>query len=192
MACASHVMIFLVFSNLAIAMATLAPPLYDPNLGKCKNSCEEELNLSLYLHQVVTGPAHNQEVILSPGFPNMFGMIAVVDWTIYAVPDSTSSIIARAKGMTIQATQSEVNGVAWFLPFSMVFQDSRFGGSTLQVMGAITGAVDGEWAIVGGTGKLSTACGTIKFIAVQAQSTPTFEVYRRIDIHAFYTPAPAV
>ena len=135
MARASHVVVFLVFSNLAIAMgATL--PLLDPYVGKCKSSCEEELNLSLYLHQVVTGPAHNQEVILSPDFPNMFGMIAVVDWSIYAVPDSTSSIIARAKGMTIQATQSEDNGVAWFLPFSMVFQDSRYihAGLTIQVL----------------------------------------------------------
>ncbi|XP_037427497.1 dirigent protein 21-like [Triticum dicoccoides] len=189
MAHASHVFIFLTFSNLAIAMATL-PISYDPYIGKCKSSCEEELNLSLYLHQVASGPAHNQEIILNPGFENSFGMVAVNDWEIHAAPDSTSSIIARAKGMHIQATKSQANGVAWFLPFSMVFQDSRFGGSTLEVMGAITSA-DGEFAIVGGTGKLSMACGTVKFIAIQAQSS-SIENYRKIDIHAFYTPSLTV
>ena len=66
-----------------------------------------------------------------------------------------------------------------------------FGGSTLQVMGTISGA-NGEWAIVGGTGKLSMARGTIKFTKVQPESNPNTENYRKIDIHAFYTPSPAV
>ncbi|KAI4968523.1 hypothetical protein ZWY2020_045853 [Hordeum vulgare] len=189
MARATHVMIFLVFSNLAIAMS--APPLLDPSIGKCKSSCEEELNLSLYLHQVFAGAAHNQETILNPGFANSFGVIAVHDWTVHATTDSTSSIVARAKGMHIQATQSQANGSAWFLPFSMVFEDSSFRGSTLQVMGTISG-VNGEWAIVGGTGKLSMARGTVNFTEVQPQTNPDSENYRRIDIHAFYTTSPAV
>ncbi|KAI4968525.1 hypothetical protein ZWY2020_045855 [Hordeum vulgare] len=187
MARASHVVIFLVFSNLAIAMA--APPLLDPNVGECKSSCEEELNLSLYVHQVATESAHNQEVILNPGFANSFGEVAVNDWTIHAAPNATSSIIARAKGMHIQATQSQANGFAWFLPFSMVFEDSSFRGSTLQVMGIVSGA-DGEWAIVGGTRKLSMARGTVKFTTVQ--NSPNDGNYRKIDIHAFYTTQPTV
>ncbi|KAM3392945.1 hypothetical protein ACQJBY_013881 [Aegilops geniculata] len=190
MARASHVVVFLVFSNLAIAMGA-TPPSLDPFVGKCKSSCEEELNLSLYLHQVFAGAAHNQEVILNPGFANSFGEIAVHDWTIHAAPNATSSIIARAKGMHMQVTQNQANGFAWFLPFSMVFEDSSFRGSTLQVMGTISGA-NGEWAIMGGTGKLSMAHGTVKFTEVQPQSNPSTEKYGKIDIHAFYTPSPAV
>ena len=125
MTCASHAVIFLVFSNLAIAMGATPPPLA-PYVGKCTSSCEEELNLSLYLHQVVTGATHNQEVILNPGFANSFGVIAVNDWTIHATNDSTGSIIARAKGMHLQATQNQANGFAWFLPFCVVFEDSRY------------------------------------------------------------------
>ncbi|KAI4968522.1 hypothetical protein ZWY2020_045852 [Hordeum vulgare] len=165
-----------------------AAPLFDPNAGKCKTSCEEELNLSLYLHQVASGAAHNQEVILNPGFANSFGMVAVNDWTIHPAPDATSSIIARAKGMHMQATQSQANGSAWFLSFSMVFEDSSFGGSTLQVMGTMSGE-NGECAIVGGTGKLSMARGTVKFTEVTNTGS---ENYRKIDIHAFYTTSPAV
>uniref|UniRef100_A0A8I6WK38 Dirigent protein n=1 Tax=Hordeum vulgare subsp. vulgare TaxID=112509 RepID=A0A8I6WK38_HORVV len=166
-----------------------AAPLLDPNVGKCKTSCEEELNLSLYLHQVASGAAHNQEVILNPGFANSFGTVAVNDWTIHPAPDATSSIIARAKGMHMQATQSQANGFAWFFPFSMVFEDSSFRGSTLQVMGIFSGP-NGEWAIVGGTGKLSMARGTVNFTTVQ--DSPTIENYKKIDIHAFYTTQPTV
>jgi hypothetical protein len=42
----------------------------------------------------------------------------------------------------------------------------------------------GQWAIVGGTGELALAQGTIKHKAIVM---PT-ENYRQLDIHAFYTP----
>ena len=56
-------------------------------------------------------------------------------------------------------------------------------------MGIVSGA-DGEWAIVGGTRKLSMARGTVKFTTVQ--NSPNIESYKKIDIHAFYTTQPTV
>ncbi|XBI51630.1 hypothetical protein VPH35_034118 [Triticum aestivum] len=164
MAYASHVLVFLFISQLAIATFTTAL--------LCE-SCEE-INLSLYLHQISAGPNHNQEQIVGSSFANGFGTTG-----------SDGNIIARAKGLHIQANQA---GHGWFSPFSMVFQeqDSRYNRSTLQVMGMIGPEATGEWAIVGGTGKLSMARGIIKYKFPQIVTS--FENYRQLDIHAFYTP----
>lgn len=63
---------------------------------------------------------------------------------------------------------------------------NRFSGSTLQVMGVIP--PEGEWAVVGGTGELALARGTIKHrIAGSAPETN----FRQLDIHAFYANGSA-
>jgi hypothetical protein len=50
----------------------------------------------------------------------------------------------------------------------------------------------GQWAIVGGTGELARADGTIKHKIVPPTPTTSInENYRQLDIHAFYSP-PAV
>lgn len=43
-----------------------------------------------------------------------------------------------------------------------------------------------KWAIVGGTGELARADGTIKHKLIRSTDV---ESYRQADIHAFYTPA---
>lgn len=82
------------------------------------------INLSLYLHQISAGPNHNQEQIVSSSFANGFGTTGVNDWPLLDAPQPNANIIARAKGLHIQANQE---GHGWFSPFSMVFQeqDSR-------------------------------------------------------------------
>jgi hypothetical protein len=59
----------------------------------------------------------------------------------------------------------------------------RFNGSKLQVMG--TTPETGEWAIVGGTGQLAMAYGTIQHNIVK--NNPGIETTRQLDIHAFYS-----
>lgn len=59
-----------------------------------------------------------------------------------------------------------------------------FGGSTLKVMGENHNGATGEWSIIGGTGKLSMARGTIKYKVV---SISEFENYKQLDIYAVYT-----
>lgn len=60
---------------------------------------------------------------------------------------------------------------------------NSFAGSTLQVMGVSS---VGEWSIVGGTGKLAFARGTIKYETVL--NVPNVEYYQKLSIYALYTP----
>jgi hypothetical protein len=91
----------------------------------CPTPCECEINLQLYLHQIVQGePDHNQVVVISPPIPEPegFGTLVVVDWTVIDAIRPNANIIARAKGMVVQASIG-VSG-SWFNYFSVVFQDA--------------------------------------------------------------------
>uniref|UniRef100_A0A0D3HCE1 Dirigent protein n=1 Tax=Oryza barthii TaxID=65489 RepID=A0A0D3HCE1_9ORYZ len=152
-----------------------------------------EITMRLYLHQVVTGPNHNQETMVPSSHPASFGMIVINDWPIYDGPDfNTSTIVAHARGMHVQVDQ--VNNT-WYTSMNVEFVDDRFlwriiilkwyrfNGSKLQVMG--TTPETGEWAIVGGTGQLAIAYGTIQHNIVK--NNPGIEATRQLDIHAFYS-----
>ncbi|KAF7090985.1 hypothetical protein CFC21_093655 [Triticum aestivum] len=142
--------------------------------------CEREISLRLYLHQVIDGPDHNQVVTVSSRHPAWFGTTAVIDWTVTDAPQRGATIVARAKGMQVQA---DVEGPGWFHYFTMVFEDPRFGGSTLAVMGQYLS--EGEMAIMGGTGEFAMARGVIKFRTVK---NTAHESYKQLDIHTFYVP----
>lgn len=108
-----------------------------------------------------------------------FGEIIVNNWDVLDAPVPTANIVAHARGTHTFAGD-------WFTSLSIVFEGARFNGSTFQVMG-ITDAI-GQYAIVGGTGELAGADGTIKHKIVNSIKN---ENYRQLDIHAFYSP-PAV
>lgn len=65
-----------------------------------------------------------------------------------------------------------------------MYVESRFSGSTLQVMGTIPS--DGQWSISGGTGELTMARGIVNHKVVQ-EANGVSRVYE-IEIHAYYTP----
>jgi len=65
-----------------------------------------------------------------------------------------------------------------------LYVESRFSGSTLQVMGTIPS--DGKWSISGGTGELTMARGIVNHKVVQ-EANGVSRVYE-IEIHAYYTP----
>lgn len=65
-------------------------------------------------------------------------------------------------------------------------REHSFKGSTLELLGIH--ASDAEWAIVGGTGQLSFARGTIKYRLIKILPE---ENYKELTIHALYIP-PAV
>jgi hypothetical protein len=52
-------------------------------------------------------------------------------------------------------------------------------------MGDNNGGATGEWSIIGGTGKLSMARGTIKYTVVQINNV---ENYRKLDFYGTYIP----
>ncbi|OEL25653.1 hypothetical protein BAE44_0013329 [Dichanthelium oligosanthes] len=143
--------------------------------------CQNEVNMKLYLHQVVQGPNKNQEAMVPSSHPLGFGTVAVNDWTVIDGPNPNAKIVARAKGMHIMADQA---GAGWYTSLLIIFEDGRFKGSSLQALG-IT-ASTGEFAIIGGTGEFKMARGTIKYNLLL--STPNFESIRELNIQAFYTP----
>ncbi|OEL17064.1 hypothetical protein BAE44_0021917 [Dichanthelium oligosanthes] len=146
----------------------------------CPYICENEINWRLYLKQVGgTGPDHNQEQIFPPPeSPKMFGKTVVNDWTIIDAPAPNAKVVGHAQGVHIL---SDLANVGWYSSLNIVFQGDRFNGSTLQVMGVLPPA--GEWAIVGGTGELTLARGTIKHKIVGTAPDTNFP---ELDIHAFY------
>lgn len=198
----------ILFMSLLLVLATAS-------LGcPCSYTCENELNWRLYLKQVVgTGPSHNQEVIFRPQHANLFGQTVVQDWTLVDAPAPGAKVVGHAQGVHVL---SDLANVGWFVSLNMVFQGDRlafslpslppshlfmhgasvdnnpcllcdrFSGSTLQVMGVLP--PEGEWAVVGGTGELALARGTIKHrIAGSAPETN----FRQLDIHAFYANGSA-
>ncbi|CAL4898866.1 unnamed protein product [Urochloa decumbens] len=115
------------------------------------DACQRnEINLQgLYLHHTCLGPNANQASVINP--PKM-GELAVNNWTVYDGPGPNAKLVARAQGLHINAGN-------WHNSFSLVFENGKFNGSTLQVMGVVVER--GEWAIVGGTGEFAMATGVI-------------------------------
>uniref|UniRef100_A0ACD5UX37 Uncharacterized protein n=1 Tax=Avena sativa TaxID=4498 RepID=A0ACD5UX37_AVESA len=120
-------------------------------------------------------------MISPPNDPAQFGQIAVGDWPVLVAPEATAAIVARAKGIHVQTDRG---AATWFTSLSILFSDTRFGGSTIETSGMRIN--DGEWAITGGTGQFATARGTIKFKEVKAVPQQS---YKQLDIHAYYIPS---
>ena len=71
----------------------------------------------------------------------------------------------------------------FFLHFLCLCAQQRFYGSTLQISG--TSQVNGEWSIVGGTGELTMAKGTVKRTEISYTGNTRIS---ELKIHAVYTP----
>jgi len=67
--------------------------------------------------------------------------------------------------------------------FLIFFSDFRFNGSTLQIQG--TSQINGEWSIVGGTGELTMAKGTVKRTEISYTGNTRIS---ELKIHVFFTP----
>ena len=106
----------------------------------------------LYLHHTPAGPEQNQSAVTSNDKKTGLGCIVVNNWSVYDGIGSDAKLVAYAKGLHVFAG-------AWHNSFSLVFEDERLKGSTLQVMGLIV--EEGDWAIVGGTGQFAMATGVI-------------------------------
>ncbi|KAM0897148.1 hypothetical protein ACQ4PT_022756 [Festuca glaucescens] len=147
----------------------------------CTPRTEHELYAHLYLHHTFIGQHKSQQDVLSTELKKDFGSMVVNDWLITDGPSRDTKVVARAKGIHIQAG---IDRLSYYVSFNMVFEEGRFKGSTLQVMGTVV--EKGEWAIVGGTGELTLARGTIykhdsEFVRGEGDCI-------EIDIHCLYTP----
>ncbi|KAM3372369.1 hypothetical protein ACQJBY_019316 [Aegilops geniculata] len=112
-----------------------------------------ELNFrSLYLFHTPLGSNQNQSGIIDSNVTTGLGATVVNNWPICDGPSPGATVVARAQGLHIYASN-------WQNTFSITFEVERFKGSTLQVMGI--SVEEGEWAIVGGTGQFAMATGVI-------------------------------
>ncbi|CAN6237782.1 unnamed protein product [Urochloa humidicola] len=145
---------------------------------------ESVLRLVLYLHQFnASGPNRNEEVVVRTNYVHRFGTIIADDWVLTPTSDPNDTIVGRVQGLHMQAGQKEDN--QWYTSFNLVFEDQRFAGSTLQVMGRTT-VTEGEWSIVGGTEQFRRAKGTIEFTCLPDPSP--YHFLKKLDIEVFYTP----
>ncbi|CAL5089661.1 unnamed protein product [Urochloa decumbens] len=103
-----------------------------------------------YMYQRPLGSNANEAPIIESTGP--IGETVVNNWQVYDGPGSDAKVVARAQGLHIQAGN-------WLCSFSLVFENERFSGSTLEVMGITVES--GEWAVVGGTGEFAMATGVI-------------------------------
>ncbi|KAF6987092.1 hypothetical protein CFC21_004770 [Triticum aestivum] len=114
---------------------------------------------NLSLHRIANGADTNQATVIQKDYK--FGHTAVNDWVIYEGA-GPGPVFARGQGSHILAGNS-------ISTIMITFEDPRYKGSSLAVMGNILD--NGQWAIVGGTGLFKYATGFIDLVPVQ-QSSP--------------------
>nr|XP_051205688.1 uncharacterized protein LOC127319750 isoform X10 [Lolium perenne] len=145
-----------------------------------------EYSLNLYMHQTIHGPNHNQINIADPKQPMLFGYTNVHDYPIHDGLGPSAKIVARAQGLH---AETSMNGDDWFHWSSIVFIDERFGtfrGSSFKAIGN-QNKIEGEWAIVGGTGVFTFAQGTISIYRIQ-DNEPSNIKEIRINAFCYTTP----
>jgi len=138
------------------------------------------------MDQHVQGTAGaNQASIVMPTEFGDFGHTAVVDWSVRDGRAPNATIVARAQGTAIL---SDMSGQTWFMCYTMVFNDERFKGSSLQLLGTHVTAKDGQYAVVGGTGEFVGANGVVNVKIIEFLDTTT-GVIRELNIR-FSCPCP--
>jgi hypothetical protein len=103
-------------------MAATNPSYYQS--GVCQEIMQKEHLFHLYMFQQLEGtPDANQKVVVNPGLPMMFGVVAASDWVIRDGLATDSNLVARARGMHLGSGKAEQN---WLMCCSISFTDTRF------------------------------------------------------------------
>lgn len=106
----------------------------------------------LFMYHTPIGPNPNQSATIEAHATTGLGSTVVHNWTVFDGPGPNATLVARAQGEHVYAGN-------WQNSFSILFENENYKGSTIQVMGI--SVEQGEWAIVGGTGKFAMATGVI-------------------------------
>ncbi|XP_066381453.1 uncharacterized protein, partial [Miscanthus floridulus] len=127
------------------AIAPRAPPQY------------RELKMTLYTNKEVYSGPNTNGVTTTSG--SKMGTTWVFSWPVADGPGPDANIVGHLQGTGVQVAHTP-NLVFHYSLGLLVVVDQRFTGSTLQLSG--TSQINGEWSIVGGTGELTMAMGTVK------------------------------
>ncbi|KAJ4718915.1 Dirigent protein [Melia azedarach] len=119
----------------------------------------KQTNPVVYIFEYLTGPNVTTTIIAGKStgeatmkVPNIieFGTVAVFDYIVKEGASEESKEIGRAQGYYMN---SQLDGKAMFMSFSLIFNDGEFKGSTLQFQGSdIYTTEQRELAVVSGTG----------------------------------------
>lgn len=142
---------------------------------------QSELNMTLYNKEVYGGRGTNGVTTLVNRGP--IGTTWVFSWPVTDGPaGADANVVGHLQGTGVQvATYPDY---MWHYSLGLVFgQGSRFNGSTLQIQG--TSKINGEWSIVGGTGELAMAKGTVR--RTEVSYTGNIRI-SELNIHVLYTP----
>ncbi|KAM3393140.1 hypothetical protein ACQJBY_014009 [Aegilops geniculata] len=131
----------------------------------------------LFMEQRSQGvPNANEAFVVNPGLPMQFGITVVTDYEIYDGIGPDKKLVARAQGSSMGVGSTEGT---WSFCFNMVFVDERLRGSSLKVLGNCGLPLEGEWAILGGTGEFAYAQGVVTF------KLTTHKLFKELQIRAF-------
>ncbi|KAK2990236.1 hypothetical protein RJ640_014688 [Escallonia rubra] len=118
------------------------------------NGQPKQTNLVCYMHDYYTGHDTSAMTVAGKNGPSTsivdFGTLAAIDDAVTEGPDRSSKEIGRAQGMYIN---SQLDGRALHMMFSVIFTDGKYKGSTLEFQGFDPFiAEEREFSIVSGTG----------------------------------------
>ncbi|KAI3823561.1 hypothetical protein L1987_05000 [Smallanthus sonchifolius] len=118
------------------------------------NSKYKQTNLVLYVHDSLTGDDKSAMTVAGKDGPTTsimhFGTLLAHDDPVTIGPDPGSKEIGRAQGMYIN---SQLDGKALYMTFSVMFTDGEYEGSTLEIQGTDPFVLkEREFSVVSGTG----------------------------------------
>ncbi|KAI3522663.1 hypothetical protein L1887_00620 [Cichorium endivia] len=141
----------LFFASLSIPL--IAIPLLYWVYTNPKNKYKQT-NLVLYVHDNLTGDDKSAMTVAGKDGPTTsimhFGTLLAHDDPVTVGPDPESEKVGRAQGMYIN---SQLDGKALYLIFSVMFTEGEYKGSTLEIQGADPFVLkEREFSVVSGTG----------------------------------------
>lgn len=83
---------------------------------------QQELRMTLFVHQVIHGPKQNQQVVVPLSNPP-FGLIAANDWTVFDGIGSGANLVGNAQGMHMLGSMTQDS---WCIYFDLVFKNGRY------------------------------------------------------------------
>ncbi|XP_021893943.1 LOW QUALITY PROTEIN: dirigent protein 22-like [Carica papaya] len=122
---------------------------------------EKLTHLHFYFHDTVTGPNPTAVRVAEAAVTNKsstrFGLVMVIDDPLTVSPEVNSTVVGRAQGIYVGASQSEI---AYSMVINFAFTEGKYKGSNLSLLGrnAIRSGVR-EMPIVGGSGVFRFARG---------------------------------
>ncbi|KAL2338952.1 hypothetical protein Fmac_013398 [Flemingia macrophylla] len=142
----------LTFWNLFVFIFTSATILYVPYTFQRLQP--KQTNLVFYVHDHFTGDHPTATTVAGKSGPASsilrFGTVAIVDDPVTEGPGMGSRLIGRAQGVYVN---SQLDGKALYMVFSVIFTHGEFKGSTLEIQGSdIFSVKEREFGVSSGTG----------------------------------------